>query len=331
MPLIPFENIGKLIKILVQSGQGGGEGETTMNHEQLTNLLGGSSSGHYHLTSDERSDIKKIIQAFISNDDESGSGGEVVIPDAGVSDHELLNGLLGGDAQGHYHLTAEEREKLINLSLSDITGAVGVKGDKGDKGDPGEAATIQIGTVTTGAAGTSATVSNSGTEQNAILNFVIPRGATGAQGPKGDTGDSSSSDIEFEYGTLEDADRQCDRQYFFIKNSSKYIFRIFWGKIFFDYTGVGSTFYNINHSSYFSAPPFITFFPLAAQGGNVYPSRYVDFSVVRYSTSYASDTDTLTATCRFTVHEEIPDAGLVSLSGGIKRIYFNYLIIGLGR
>lgn len=46
----------------------------------------------------------------------------------------------------------------------------------------GEAATIQIGTVTTGEPGTPAEVTNSGTQQNAILNFVIPRGATGSTG-----------------------------------------------------------------------------------------------------------------------------------------------------
>lgn len=49
-------------------------------------------------------------------------------------------------------------------------------------GPQGEAATIQIGTVTTGAPGTEAEVTNSGTEQNAILNFVIPRGEPGSGG-----------------------------------------------------------------------------------------------------------------------------------------------------
>lgn len=44
---------------------------------------------------------------------------------------------------------------------------------------PGPAGTIQIGTVTTGAAGSSAAVTNSGTAQAAILNFTIPKGDTG--------------------------------------------------------------------------------------------------------------------------------------------------------
>ena len=53
----------------------------------------------------------------------------------------------------------------------------------GLKGDPGEAATLQIGTVTASEPGSNPVVTNSGTEQNAILNFVIPRGKEGPTGP----------------------------------------------------------------------------------------------------------------------------------------------------
>ena len=41
------------------------------------------------------------------------------------------------------------------------------------------ACTVDVGTVTTGAAGTSAEVTNSGTAQQAVFNFTIPRGDTG--------------------------------------------------------------------------------------------------------------------------------------------------------
>lgn len=44
---------------------------------------------------------------------------------------------------------------------------------------------IAIGTVTTGNPGTNASVINSGTAQNAIFDFSIPRGDTGAQGLQG--------------------------------------------------------------------------------------------------------------------------------------------------
>lgn len=52
---------------------------------------------------------------------------------------------------------------------------------------------ITVGITTTGEAGTQASVVNSGTSQDAILNFTIPQGiqgVQGVQGVKGDTGDS---------------------------------------------------------------------------------------------------------------------------------------------
>lgn len=49
---------------------------------------------------------------------------------------------------------------------------------QGPKGDPGPA-TISVGSTKTGEAGTSATVTNSGTTKDVILDFVIPKGADG--------------------------------------------------------------------------------------------------------------------------------------------------------
>jgi hypothetical protein len=46
----------------------------------------------------------------------------------------------------------------------------------------GDAATIAVGTVATGAAGSDATVVNSGTKNNAVFDFVIPRGDRGENG-----------------------------------------------------------------------------------------------------------------------------------------------------
>lgn len=61
-------------------------------------------------------------------------------------------------------------------------------GPEGPQGMDGDAATVTVGTTTTGEAGTQATVTNSGTTSAAVLDFTIPKGADGAQGPKGDTG-----------------------------------------------------------------------------------------------------------------------------------------------
>ena len=62
------------------------------------------------------------------------------------------------------------------------TGLTGATGATGAAGAAGSAATISIGTVTTGAAGSSAVVTNAGTTSAAVLNFTIPRGADGSGG-----------------------------------------------------------------------------------------------------------------------------------------------------
>jgi hypothetical protein len=54
---------------------------------------------------------------------------------------------------------------------------------------PNFAATATAGVTTTLAPGSPATVTNSGTTQNAIFDFGIPEGQQGAQGPQGPQGD----------------------------------------------------------------------------------------------------------------------------------------------
>ena len=85
----------------------------------------------------------------------------------------------------------------------------GEKGEPGKDGAPGKdgldgegiAATIEVGTVTTGAAGTNASVTNVGTEQRAILNFVIPRGDTGEEGSAG-VGFDDADEISINDGNI---------------------------------------------------------------------------------------------------------------------------------
>lgn len=77
----------------------------------------------------------------------------------------------------------------------------GPKGDKGDKGDTGatgpqgpqgNAATVSVGSTTTLSVGQDATVTNSGSIYNAVLDFGIPQGPQGPQGAKGDKGDTGA-------------------------------------------------------------------------------------------------------------------------------------------
>ena len=62
------------------------------------------------------------------------------------------------------------------------------KGDAGPTGPGGASASVSVGTVTTGAPGSTATVTNVGTNSAAVLNFVIPQGAAGTAGTGGASG-----------------------------------------------------------------------------------------------------------------------------------------------
>lgn len=76
----------------------------------------------------------------------------------------------------------------IPQGIKGETGETGPAGQDGQDGQDGAAATITVGTTTTGSPGTNASVTNSGTSSAAVFNFVIPRGDTGATGPAGQDG-----------------------------------------------------------------------------------------------------------------------------------------------
>lgn len=65
-----------------------------------------------------------------------------------------------------------------------------VNGEVGATGPSGAAATVSVGTVTTGAAGSQAGVTNVGSASAAVLNFTIPQGAPGTGGGGGGGGTS---------------------------------------------------------------------------------------------------------------------------------------------
>ena len=74
----------------------------------------------------------------------------------------------------------------------------GPAGPQGNPGADGKAASIVVGKTLTGDPSSSATVTNSGTSSNAILNFTIPKGdpgVTGPQGPKGDPGTTGATNL----------------------------------------------------------------------------------------------------------------------------------------
>lgn len=98
---------------------------------------------------------------------------------------------------------AEAAQKIAQSVRDDANNGKfnGTPGADGAPGKDGKAATIAVGSVTTGEAGSAASVVNSGTESAAVLDFVIPQGGKGEQGekgpqgeqgPKGDKGDSGN-------------------------------------------------------------------------------------------------------------------------------------------
>lgn len=94
------------------------------------------------------------------------------------------------ETQSHYDSTITQVEAATVAANSaasdaeDIATEVQRKLDNGefigDTGPQGPAATVQVGTVQTGDPGTAAQVTNRGSSGAAILDFIIPRGATGA-------------------------------------------------------------------------------------------------------------------------------------------------------
>ena len=103
-------------------------------------------------------------------------------------------------------------------------GAPGARGEKGEKGDPGRdgrpgatGATPRFTvTAVTGEAGTAASVTQSGTAENPMVEFTIPQGMkgdTGEKGEKGDPGkDAPQEVVRYTAQTLDDAQKAQARE-----------------------------------------------------------------------------------------------------------------------
>ena len=106
-------------------------------------------------------------------------------------------------------------------------GAPGARGEKGEKGDPGRdgspgatGATPRFTvTAVTGEAGTAASVTQSGTAENPMVEFTIPQGMKGDTGEKGEKGekgdpgkDAPQEAILYTAQTLDDAQKAQARE-----------------------------------------------------------------------------------------------------------------------
>lgn len=80
-----------------------------------------------------------------------------------------------GNASQSAQQAADSLQELKDgIASGDFKGEKGDRGEKGDTGETGPAATVAVGTVTGLGAGAAPTVTNSGDEHNAVLDFGIP-------------------------------------------------------------------------------------------------------------------------------------------------------------
>jgi len=107
-------------------------------------------------------------------------------------------GYLPHDAvlyNGSTYLALATNLGLLPDTVPAVWSVLAQGGSAGATGPSGSAATVSIGSITTGAAGTPASVVNTGTQSAAILNFVIPQGAPGASGSG--SGSNGTSGVPF--------------------------------------------------------------------------------------------------------------------------------------
>lgn len=108
----------------------------------------------------------------------------VIVQDAGG-----LRGLTGPQGeQGPQGIQGPQGEQGIQ-------GPQGIPGKDGKDGQDGAAATISVGSTSTLPAGSSATVTNSGTSSAAVFDFGIPKGDKGDTGATGADGYSPSATV----------------------------------------------------------------------------------------------------------------------------------------
>ena len=104
----------------------------------------------------------------------------------------LIEDELPGNSANTEFLYITEESSLYYRDREDQEW-VSVVGEQGLPGSNGLAATITVGSTTTGEPGSSAQVSNIGTPSNAVFNFTIPRGPTGPTGAAGVNGTNADA------------------------------------------------------------------------------------------------------------------------------------------
>ena len=106
----------------------------------------------------------------------------------------VTTGAAGSNAAATITGTAPNQTLSLTIPRGDA-GAAGAAGATGATGAAGPANSLSVGTVTTGAAGSNASASITGTAPNQTLSLTIPRGNTGETGATGAAGPANSLSI----------------------------------------------------------------------------------------------------------------------------------------
>lgn len=176
-----FKTVGDWIR----DNPGGGGGGDSYSHPNHTGEVASQGDGN-----------QTVQPAAISNKPTATIQGTDKVLFLDVSDGQLKQGLASDLSSSG--LNGADGESAYEIWLSN--GNSGTEQDFlnsliGNQGPAGASASIQVGTVTTGAAGTNASVTNAGTTQNAVFNFTIPRGADGVSGTGSGAPDLNSQSV----------------------------------------------------------------------------------------------------------------------------------------
>lgn len=158
-------------------GSPGRDGESAEISGMTATVDGGSGTPSVDVEVGGTPTDRTFSLSFHNLKGDPGERGET--PTVGIGTVDTL------DPGSNATASVTETETGVNVNFGIPRGD---KGNPGDKGDDGAAATISVGTVTTGDPGTEASVTNSGTTSAAVLDFVIPQGPKGDKGDPGDPG-----------------------------------------------------------------------------------------------------------------------------------------------
>lgn len=123
-----------------------------------------------------------VFNFTIPRGDTGATGATGSVGPAGTAATVSVGTTTTGSAGSSAAVSNSGTSSAATFNFTIPRGDTGATGATGATGPAGTAASVGVGTTTTGSAGTSASVTNSGTSSAATFNFTIPRGDTGATG-----------------------------------------------------------------------------------------------------------------------------------------------------